>query len=300
MSGATAIRRLASETRASFAWLAEGLGPETPVSFVPSAGSLGEAAINVACWRFLTNRFERVELCALDRAPAHRDVFLAGGSHLVEPLHGESADFLLRLPLEHRPRLFPSTIFGHRQVFERWGPRLRLVCRDLVSLTYARGQVGHGQLRLGHDAAFALEDWLEQTLAPAPRPVRTESGRFFRRDREALGLAPAGSEDPLAAFDGPWLDMAEAEAEVLLLAHRISRCRQVATDRLQGAILAALLGCEATLHANAWFENEAVHDHSLAAAGVAFVPGTVPANPALDPLRHLLTPSAGDRRQASA
>jgi len=267
--------------------LADGLSRDTPVSFVPNFGNLGDAAINLACWRFLDSRFDSVEICALDRRPTHRDVFLGGGGNLVEPLYTQTADFLLRLPLEHRPRLFPGTIFGHRAVFERWGPRLRVLCRDLVSMTYARSQVAHGQLRLSHDAAFALDAWLEQNLSLAPRAARKESGRFFRRDKEALTLAPVNSEDPMATMEGPWLDMAETESEVLLLAHRIARCRQVATDRLHGAILATLLDCEVTLHANAYFKNEAVHDHSLALAGVTFVPGTVAASPTVDPLRHL-------------
>ncbi|HKY95755.1 MAG TPA: hypothetical protein VJL84_10645, partial [Kiloniellales bacterium] len=200
--------------------------------------------------------------------------------------------------LEHRPRLFPATIFGHRAVFERWGPRLRVLCRDLVSMTYARSQVAHGQLRLAHDAAFALDAWLQQNLSLAPRAARKENGRFFRRDKEALTLAPAGSEDPMAAIEGPWLDMAEAEAEVLLLAHRIARCRHVATDRLHGAILATLLDCEVTLHANAYFKNEAVYDHSLAAAGAAFAPGAVAGNPAVDPLRHLFEAQPANCPQA--
>lgn len=267
---------------------------------MPNFGNLGDAAINLACWRFLESRFENVELCALDQEPAHRDVFLGGGGNLVEPFYRQTADYLLRLPLEHRPRLFPATLFGHRDVFERWGPRLRVLCRDLVSLSYARGQVAHGQLRLSHDAAFALDGWLEQNLSLAPRAARKESGRFFRRDKEAVALPPSGSEDPMAAMEGAWLDMAETEAEVLLLAHRIARCRQVATDRLHGAILAVLLDCEVTLHANAYYKNEAVHDHSLAAAGVVFVPGAVPGNPALDPLRHAIEGPGAARRQASA
>lgn len=300
MTRATAVRRLASETQDGFAWLAEGLSRDTPVSFVPNYGNLGDAAINLACWRFLDSRFDTVELCGIDRRPAHRDVFLGGGGNLVEPLYEHSANFLLRLPLEHRPRLFPSTLFGHRAVFERWGPRLRVLCRDLVSMTFARSQVAHGQLRLSHDAAFALESWLQQNLSLAPAAARKESGRFFRRDKEALTLAPGGSEDPMVAIEGPWLDMAEAESEVLLLAHRIARCRQVATDRLHGAILATLLGCEVTLHANAYFKNEAVYDHSLAQAGVAFAPGAVAGNPAIDPLRHLLDSAQPRLEQASA
>lgn len=295
------MRRLASETRDGFAWLAEGLSRDTPVSFVPNFGNLGDAAINLACWRFLDSRFDSVELCPLDRRPAHRDVFLGGGGNLVEPLYEQTSGFLLRLPLEHRPRLFPATLFGHRAVYERWGPRLRVLCRDLVSMTFARSQVAHGQLRLGHDAAFALDSWLQQNLSLAPRAARKESGRFFRRDKEALTLPPAGNEDPMAAIEGPWLDMAEAESEVLLLAHRIARCRHVATDRLHAAILGTLLDCEVTLHANAYFKNEAVFDHSLAVAGAAFAPGTVAGNPMVDPLRHLLdAPAVAMPQQASA
>lgn len=294
------MRRLASETRDGFAWLADGLSRDTPVSFVPNFGNLGDAAINLACWRFLVSRFEVVEVCALDRWPAHRDVFLGGGGNMVEPLYDQAASFLLRLPLEHRPRLFPATLFGHRPVFDRWGPRLRVLCRDLVSLTFARSHVAHGQLRLCHDAAFALDGWLRQNLSLAPGAARKENARFFRRDKEALTLPPAGSEDPMAAIEGPWLDMAETEAEVLLLAHRIARCRHVATDRLHGAILAALLECEVALHANSYFKNEAVHDHSLALAGVTFVPGTVAGNPAADPIRHMLEAPAPLRQQASA
>ena len=47
------------------------------------------------------------------------------------------------------------------------------------------------------------------------------------------------------------------------------------------------LDCEVTLHANGYFKNEAVYDHSLAATGVVFAPGAVASNPAVDPVRHL-------------
>src|SRR5262249_46076110 len=107
-----------------------------------------------------------------------------------------------------------------------------------------------------------------------------------------------------AAIDGPWLDMSEAESEVLLLAHRFARCRQIATDRLHAAILGVLLDCEVTLHANVYFKNEAVHDHTLAQAAAAFAPGAIPPHPALDPLRQLLEETGRQqqtlRQQASA
>src|SRR5207248_7132301 len=69
------VGMLANQVATAFEWLADGVPRSTPVSFFPNPGNVGDAAINLACRRFLSARFDAVEICTPATTPAHTHVF---------------------------------------------------------------------------------------------------------------------------------------------------------------------------------------------------------------------------------
>src|SRR5690349_17247324 len=94
-----ALSAINAEAMAAFAWLIDGVDRRAPVTFVPNPGNIGDAAINVACHHYLTERFAKVEICSIREMPRTECVFVGGGGNAVEPLYFEVRDFLERLPL---------------------------------------------------------------------------------------------------------------------------------------------------------------------------------------------------------
>jgi len=277
---------LASETLAAFDWLADGLHPDRSVSFIPNPGNIGDAAINLACWRWLTRRFRTVEVLR-PGAPAAGDlIFVGGGGNLVEPLYVNLRRVLPALPASARLFLFPSTLFGYAEVLRPLAGRLRVICREPVSLAFAQSLLPAADLRLAHDAAFTLAGALPGGAPPAPT---LGTGHFFRRDKEAAQRhAETSDGDPAGAVIGNWSEPAAAETAVAALLGQLARHRALVTDRLHVAILGALLGRAVELRANSYFKNQAVFEHSLRRLpGLSFV-AAGSGSPDNDPLRFLL------------
>ncbi len=257
------LAALVAQTRAALLWLTDAVDPQEPVSFVPNPGNVGDAAINLACWRHLAARFATVEICPTTRRPAHRQVFVGGGGNLVQPLWHDLQQLLEALsPARHRVALFPATLYGYGGLLRRWRGRLRVVCREAVSLDYARGLLDGDSVRLGHDSAFMLADALpgrpREAAPPASRPAR-----FLRGDKEGVVCLAGGDGDLTGRQVDRWLDPARAADAVGGAVARIAACDSVTTDRLHVAILAALLGKDTTLHQNSYFKNRAVYEQSL-------------------------------------
>ena len=82
----SALAAINTETIGAFDWLASGIDRDVPVTFVPNPGNIGDAAINFACFEYLTKRFDTVEICAIADSPRTECVFLGGGGNAVEPL----------------------------------------------------------------------------------------------------------------------------------------------------------------------------------------------------------------------
>jgi len=259
-----ALAALAGETRAGFEWLAAGLDPAVPVSFAPNPGNVGDAAINLACWRWLTERFREVEICPLygpeRRLPRHATVFVGGGGNFVEPLYQDVSKLLTELPLTHSVRLFPVTLYGYDRLLRRWDGRIKVICREAVSYRFARRHLSHRGVRLGHDAAFALAGALP---GAAPAPAGAGAARFFRGDLESVAAAGANDGDPSAARISAWADPAATETALATMVATLARHSSIATDRLHVGILAALLGRQLELHPNSYFKNRAVFQRSL-------------------------------------
>src|SRR6478609_5908497 len=92
----SALAAINTETIRAFDWLAGGIDRRVPVTLVPNAGNIGDAAINLACFYFLTERFDKVEICAIADTPGTECVFVDGGGNAVEPLYVDVRDFLDR------------------------------------------------------------------------------------------------------------------------------------------------------------------------------------------------------------
>ena len=82
-----ALATINAETIKAFDWLAGRIDRRVPVTFVPNPGNIGDAAINLACFDYLTERFDKVEICAITDTPRTECVFLGGGGNAVEPLY---------------------------------------------------------------------------------------------------------------------------------------------------------------------------------------------------------------------
>jgi len=257
-----AAEAIHAEAEAGFVWLAHAVDPGEPVSFVPNPGNIGDAAINLSCWRFLIGRFGEVEICPLGQTPAHRNVFIGGGGNLVETLYRRVADFLDSLPRDKRLHLFPSTIDGFDELITSRASSLRIVCRETVSYRHALDLIPAGDAFLGHDAALALGPWLRSVFAKQIGRMPDASAKPLRRDRERA-ISEDGGLDIMARYQSDWIDLDWAEKTVRLAAGYLLGFGRVETDRLHCAILSALLGRSTTLRPNAYFKNAAVFEHSL-------------------------------------
>lgn len=257
-----ALDAIAQETNAAFDWLAADLDPDRPVSFVPNPGNLGDAAINLACWRFLAVRFRDVEMCPLTRAPSHSRVFIGGGGNLVEGLYDNLERFIAAHTTGREWFVFPSTIVGNAAFLERIAERAKIICREAVSLEHVRKHVPTARVTLGHDAAFSLAPWLRSRFAERMQIRPRQVGRLFRGDRESARPGPAAM-DFMGSIRGDWDDAALAEEAVEVGSRFLLGFGAIHTDRLHGAILSALLHREVLFYPNSYFKNAAVFEHSL-------------------------------------
>lgn len=256
------IVELAHETVAAFDWLAEPIAVQSSITFVPNPGNVGDAAINLACWRYLSARFSDIEICSASAEPSRCDVFIGGGGNLVEGFYEDISSFLKRLDRNHHVYLFPSTVVGNVALLSRIAPTARVICREPVSFEHVAKVIPRSQIALGHDAAFALGPPLRKRFSSRIEATPARVGMFYRADRERA-RPEAGGVDVLGNMVGMWTDMALAERALDAAIGMLLGCGTVHTDRLHGAVMAGILGRQTVFYPNAYFKNEAVFHHSL-------------------------------------
>jgi exopolysaccharide biosynthesis predicted pyruvyltransferase EpsI len=269
----TALATINTDTIKAFDWLVRGIDRRAPVTFVPNAGNIGDAAINLPCFYYLKERFDKVEICDMVvDTPRTECVFVGGGGNAVEPLYGEVRDFLDRLTLDHRLFMFPATILGYSESLRRVAPIARILCRETTSLAYVAKHIGPESVSLAHDAAFLLAPRLRNDFADRIGKTQTGRCRSFRTDDESIHQELRGN-DIMFEHSDTWTDMTAAHDCVWAVADYLLGFGEVETDRLHCAILAAILGRHTTLRANSYFKNAAVFDHSLSRlSNTAFLP----------------------------
>jgi exopolysaccharide biosynthesis predicted pyruvyltransferase EpsI len=268
----SALKSINCETVAGFDWLADTLDRSVPVTFVPNPGNIGDAAINLACFSYLSERFDSVEICAMNNAPHTECVFLGGGGNAVEPLYINVRDFLDRLASGHRVFMFPATIKGYHETLQRVAPFARILCREPISLAYVASHLGRENVALAHDAAFLLASRLRNDFASGIGKITTAKCRLFRNDEEGI-QSELGGLDIMLLSQAAWTDMTLAHDNVWAAARYLLGFGEVETDRLHCAILAAILGRRTVLRANSYYKNAAVFEHSLSRlSNTAFMP----------------------------
>lgn len=267
-----ALDRLNSETIAACDWLAEGVDRQTPITFVPNHGNIGDAAINLGCVTFLRRRFKAIEICPMNERPRTECVFVGGGGNAVEPLYDSVRNFLDRLPAGHRLFMFPATIRGYGDTFRRVAPFAKILCRERVSYAHVAALVGEHSVALAHDAAFLLAPDLRKYFKRRIAKNRTAQFRSYRDDSERAQSGPAGN-DIMGQEVGYWTNLTVAHDKVWANARHLLDFGEVETDRLHCAILAAMLGRRTSLRANSYYKNAAVFEHTLSRlSNVSFLP----------------------------
>jgi exopolysaccharide biosynthesis predicted pyruvyltransferase EpsI len=258
----SALAAINVETIRAFDWLAGGIDRRVPVTFVPNPGNIGDAAINLACFEYLMERFDKVEICAMADTPCTECVFVGGGGNAVEPLYFDVRDFLDGVGLDHRLFMFPATMQGYPKSLQRVAPIARILCREPTSLAFVAKQIGPENVSLAHDAAFLLAPRLRNDFASRIGKATTAKCRSFRTDKESIHWE-LGGNDIMVEHYGAWTNMAVAHDFVWAVARYLLSFGEVETDRLHCAILAAILGRRTMLRANSYYKNTAVFDHSL-------------------------------------
>ncbi len=268
-----ALGTINAETIKAFDWLTAEIDRRAPVTFVPNPGNIGDAAINLACFNYLTDRFDKVEICAVTETPRTECVCIGGGGNLIEPLYGDVYGLLDRLTPNHRFFVFPASIHGYSGLLRRISPFTRILCRESISLAHVAKHIGAENVSLGHDAAFLLAPRLRTDFANRIGRKRTAKCRSFRIDMESIHPR-LGGNDIMYEYQCAWTDMMVAHDFVWAVAGYLLRFREVETDRLHCGILAAILGRQTMLRSNSYYKNTAVFDHSLSRLpNTTFMPG---------------------------
>jgi exopolysaccharide biosynthesis predicted pyruvyltransferase EpsI len=132
-----------------------------------------------------------------------------------------------------------------------WSEKYTVFCRERRSFdALKRANARPKSLLLAHDLAF----WADLR----PWAVRSHDGTvgIFRRDREAV------FERRPIQFSGKDISRG-SDSEPELLLDYVSRFSVIHTDRTHAAITGAMMGREVWLYRNAYFKNQAIHEHSL-------------------------------------
>lgn len=257
-----AWQSIAAETERAFAWLTRDIDAGEPVTFVPNPGNVGDAFINLACYRWLAARFSSLAICSVEDTPGTDRVFIAGGGNLIDGLYTTISDFVATRCAGRRLFFFPSSVKG----FDRWlgglSGRARMICREPVSHAHVAEHLPPSDVLLAHDAAFSLAPVLRNAFAEAIVRHPQTQARFFRTDDERARILE-GDADIMARTGGYWTDLAAAERAVAEAATTMLRFGRIYTDRLHGAILATMLDRYVVLMPNSYYKNRAVFAHSL-------------------------------------
>ncbi len=139
-----------------------------------------------------------------------------------------------------------------REFLRAWDERYVVFCRERRSFVAVNAMRTRAkQVLLSHDIAF----WMD-VRAWAERP-HAGVGAVFRRDAEAVFDRRPQIAGALDVSRGP-----DTQPEVLL--DFVARHAVIHTDRTHAAITGAMMGREVWFYRNAYFKNEAIHEHSLA------------------------------------
>lgn len=230
--------------------------PELPAAFrfLAGHGNAGDAVIGLAFEKLVQSRESEILPTHAPTVP----LVVSGGGNLV-PMYDHLARSLSRLPPETPVSILPSTIQGRWDLLSRF-TRIHLHCRERE--TFQMAELHGIPATLGHDLAFYLDyrPFLEGSEISSLGTLHA-----FRTDAESARSAPLppGNLDLSLRWPQAVWTPGNCAATAIAFISTIARYTRVATDRLHVAIVATMLGKDVEFHANSYFKNRAVFEHSL-------------------------------------
>lgn len=244
------------------------LGDCRSVRYIPNPGNAGDAVI-------VEGTREVLQQLGIGLDDESTTVLIAGGGNLV-PIYWNMRKIIEKLPRSGlRIIILPHTVNGCFDLLKEFDD-LTLLARERVTWQTAR-EAGVKTF-LCHDAAFEVD---YDRYVNDPHSDTMDVLRSFRRDGEASGrfsAHEAGSRDLSEEFGNRAWDFETAAVAAGRFIREINRYRQVRTDRLHVAIVAACLEKDVILHPNNYFKVKAIYDNSLSGfPNVRFegLPGTL-------------------------
>ena len=233
--------------------LLSSLGDSADVTFVRSAGNLGDELIWAGTRRLLSGRASR-EVGLSEALGCRGEVaVLAGGGAWCAPYHELLPSVLGSLEERFgRVVVFPSS-------FDPAVPEVRAALSRSRAIVFAREEESYGRIRDLCEARLADDAALFFDYAPWRREGKGVLNAY-RTDRESSGAfpLPAGNRDLSVSCSSldEWL-------------WTIARHAEVRTDRAHVMIAAALLGKRVRYRPSAYFKLPAIAAYSLGAYDVA-------------------------------
>jgi exopolysaccharide biosynthesis predicted pyruvyltransferase EpsI len=238
------------------------------VAILPNNGNLGDALIHAATLQVLERAGVGGRIITGEQGERGDVLLVGGGGNLIDryehllprlqSLHARFEDVVI----------LPHTIYGDRvgAAFARFGPNVRVVCRERYSYDFLRDVVRHpDRLLLSADLAFHFD------YAPY-RAAGTGTLNAFRLDQERTEVPiPPDNVDLSDAIQLPgqpyhrefWtVPYWRAYLDAFLTA--IAARAHVRTNRLHVAIAAGMLGKRVELFDSDGYKIRAVHEYSLA------------------------------------
>ena len=219
------------------------------------------------------------------------------GTALIDAYPGSDAFFRRNHPVARALVLLPHTVRAYPDLLAAMDARCILFAREAESHAYLTRHCPRAQVGLCHDLAFFLspasiraESWslahLRQNglLGPWLRMAvkfglvaraRSATLSIFRDDAEKTAIPlPPGNCDLSVFFNSDDKSRPGCANTAKVLSQVFRPYRQIDTNRLHMAILAALSGKAVRMFDNSYGKNRAIYEHSIRDVfpGVSFLP----------------------------
>lgn len=266
------------------------------IIFVPNPGNAGDALIDLGTYQFFDRIGLRYRLGAVGGTFPGRVVIYAGGGALIDAYPGSDAFFRRNHPVARALVLLPHTVRAYPDLLAAMDARCILFAREAESHAYLTRHCPRAQVGLCHDLAFFLspasiraESWslahLRQNglLGPWLRMAvkfglvaraRSATLSIFRDDAEKTAIPlPPGNCDLSVFFNSDDKSRSGCANTAKVLSQVFRPYRQIDTNRLHMAILAALSGKAVRMFDNSYGKNRAIYEHSIRDVfpGVTFI-----------------------------
>ena len=281
------------------------LGNVDNLVFIPNPGNAGDAIINCSEYKILRELgldfLVVTDEADLELKSKNKTVLYGGGGGLVPQYNDTHRRIKLLLKISKKLIILPSTLRNCEDILTAMRPGDAILCRDLISYSYAAKNVSSDVMVLDcEDAALTLDakqllsekpssfQYLKKQLNISKYHFRVALYEYFRwktlmaifrlkkaftknkfnvniirRDIESTIPQPENNLDISAYLENN--DMSEAGAQIT--AYRMLAFLDlfdvISTNRLHAAIGALLLGKFVYFHDNSYGKNRSIYERSL-------------------------------------